>query len=109
MKASSAPGEEHLSGRIFRRGMAWALGIGVFVTALVYLVAEPLFHGLFVHINPNEEISALMTPREFASETSLITQILSLSLLGFPSLPGLLSLPSLLSLPLLCSSMPSPD
>ena len=63
--------------------MAWALGIGVFVTALVYLVAEPLFHGLFVHINPNEEISALMTPREFASETSLITQILSLSLLGF--------------------------
>ena len=76
-------GEEHLSGRIFRRGMAWALGIGVFVTALVYLIAEPLFHGLFVHINPNEEISALMTPREFASETALITQILSLSLLGF--------------------------
>ncbi len=76
-------GEEHLSGRIFRRGMGWAILIGLGVTAMVYLVASPLFSFLFVHINPNENISASMTPQEFAAETALITQILSLSLLGF--------------------------
>jgi MATE family multidrug resistance protein len=76
-------GEEHLSGRIFRRGMVWAFGIGLLVTAIVYLAAEPLFHLLFVEINPNDDISATLTPEQFASETALITQILSLSLLGF--------------------------
>ncbi|NQY13973.1 MAG: polysaccharide biosynthesis C-terminal domain-containing protein [Henriciella sp.] len=76
-------GEEHLSGRIFRRGMAWALGLGVLVTLATYLAAAPLFDFLFVQINPNDEISALMSPKEFAQETALITQILSLSLLGF--------------------------
>lgn len=75
--------EEHKSGRIFRRGMGWAVLIGIAVTAIVYLVAAPLFDLLFVQINPNENISASMTPDEFASETALITQILSLSLLGF--------------------------
>jgi len=76
-------GEERLSGRIFRRGMGWAVLIGIAVTAIVFLVAEPLFHFLFVQINPNDTISASLTPQEFASETALITQILSLSLLGF--------------------------
>ena len=76
-------GEQHLSGRVFRRGMAWAIGLGFLVTAIVYLAAEPLFDFLFVQINPNEEISALMTPSEFAAETSTITKILSFSLLGF--------------------------
>lgn len=76
-------GEQHRSGRIFRRGMVWAIGLGVLVTALVYLVAEPLFNFLFIQINPNDDISALMTPQEFADETALITKILSFSLLGF--------------------------
>lgn len=76
-------GEEHLSGRIFRRGMAWALGIGVLVTGIVYFAAVPLFDLLFVQINPNDDISATLTPEQFAGETALITQILSLSLLGF--------------------------
>nr|WP_070960069.1 MATE family efflux transporter [Hyphomonas sp. Mor2] len=76
-------GQEHLSGRIFRRGMSWAVLIGLLVTGMVYLVAAPLFQFLFVQINPNETISASMTPDEFAAETALITQILSLSLLGF--------------------------
>ncbi len=76
-------GQAHLSGRVFRRGMLWAVALGVLVTAIVFLLAAPLFNFLFVHINPNEEISALMTPKEFADETALITQILSLSLLGF--------------------------
>ncbi|MEP1143921.1 MAG: MATE family efflux transporter [Henriciella sp.] len=76
-------GEEHKSGRIFRRGMVWAMVLGVVVSAIVYLIAAPLFNLLFVEINPNEDISALMSPQEFASETAHITQILSLSLLGF--------------------------
>lgn len=76
-------GQAHLSGRIFRRGMLWAVALGVLVTSIVFLLAAPLFNFLFVHINPNEEISALMTPKEFADETALITQILSLSLMGF--------------------------
>lgn len=76
-------GEEHLSGRIFRRGMAWAIGLGILVSAIVYLVAEPLFNFLFVEINPNENISTLMTPQEFADQTAEVTKILSLSLLGF--------------------------
>ena len=76
-------GEEHLSGRIFRRGMGWAVLIGFALSALVYLSAAPLFNLLFVQINPNENISASMTPQQFAEETALITQILSLSLLGF--------------------------
>lgn len=76
-------GEEHMSGRIFRRGMVWALVLGVAVSAIVYLVAAPLFNLLFVEINPNEDISELMSPQEFATETAHITQILSLSLLGF--------------------------
>ena len=76
-------GQAHLSGRIFRRGMLWAVALGALVTAIVFLLATPLFNFLFVHINPNEEISALMTPKEFADETALITQILSLSLMGF--------------------------
>ncbi len=76
-------GEEKFSGRIFRRGMAWAVGLGLLVTALVYLLAEPLFDLLFIQINPNDEMSASMTPQQFSSETAFITQILSLSLLGF--------------------------
>ena len=76
-------GEAHQSGRVFRRGMGWAVGIGLLVTAITYLAAKPLFNLLFVHINPNDEISALMTPSEFAQETALVTQILTFSLLGF--------------------------
>lgn len=76
-------GQEQFSGRIFRRGMIWATGLGLIVTAIVFLTAAPLFQLLFVEINPNENISDLLSPQEFATETATITQILSLSLLGF--------------------------
>lgn len=76
-------GEEALSGRIFRRGMVWSIILGLFVTVCVYILAEPLFRFLFIQINPNTEISATMTPAEFAGETANVTRILSLSLLGF--------------------------
>ncbi|MEM9054277.1 MAG: multidrug transporter, partial [Pseudomonadota bacterium] len=59
-------GEQHLSGRIFRRGMAWAVGLGLLVTLSTYLAAAPLFDFLFVQINPNDDISALLSPEDFA-------------------------------------------
>lgn len=76
-------GEEKLSGRIFRRGMLWAIGIGILVSLLVYLIAGPLFRLLFVEINPNTDISSNMTPHEFAEQTAITTRILSFSLLAF--------------------------
>ena len=76
-------GEADRSGRIFRRGIVWSLGLGIGLNLLVFLGAGALFHWLFVHINPNEQISATLTPAEFAAETANITRILSFSLVGF--------------------------
>ena len=76
-------GEEANSGRIFRRGMVFAIGLGIAITGAIYLTAEPLFRLLFIEINPNADMSAVMTPAVFAEETAHITRILSLSVLGF--------------------------
>ncbi|MEO0549970.1 MAG: MATE family efflux transporter [Pseudomonadota bacterium] len=76
-------GEAHQSGRIFRRGLLWSVGLGTGLMAITYYGAEALFHMLFVDINPNSDISDLLTPEEFATETALVTRILSFSLLGF--------------------------
>ncbi|MEL7481332.1 MAG: MATE family efflux transporter, partial [Pseudomonadota bacterium] len=75
--------EEDQSGRIFRRGVLWALPLGAVMMVLLYFGAGPLFHLLFVTINPNNSISDLMTPVEFADETAAIARILSFSLLAF--------------------------
>ncbi len=71
------------SGRIFRRGLLWSIGLGLLVSAIVYVAAGPLFRFLFIDINPNNDISAEMSPAEFAAKTANVTQILSISLLGF--------------------------
>lgn len=76
-------GEEANSGRIFRRGMVFAVGLGIAVMGVVYLSADTLFRLLFIEINPNAEMSAAMTPEVFAQETAHITRILSFSVLGF--------------------------
>ena len=76
-------GEKEQSGRIFRRGMLWSIGLGLFLTITVYFGADGLFRWLFIVINPNANISATMTPQVFAAETAHITRILSFSLLGF--------------------------
>lgn len=78
-------GEEAGSGRIFRRGMLWAMGLGTALTALVYVFAEALFWLLFVKINPNagDGMGAGLSVEVFVAETAHITRIISLSLLGF--------------------------
>lgn len=76
-------GEEARSGRIFRRGMALAIGLGVGINALIYFAAESIFWFVFVVINPNVDIGAGLTVQTFVAETAAVTRILSLSLLGF--------------------------
>ncbi|MDJ0922335.1 MAG: MATE family efflux transporter [Henriciella sp.] len=76
-------GEQHQSGRIFRRGLLWSVGLGFGLMALVYISADSLYRLLFVEINPNNDISEILTPEEFANETAIVTRILSFSLLGF--------------------------
>lgn len=75
--------EAHHSGRVFRRGFVWAIGLGFVSMIVVYLGAGPLFQWMFVDINPNETISGTLTPTEVADEITKVTQILSLSLVAF--------------------------
>lgn len=76
-------GQEQESGRIFRRGMGLALGLGLVVTAFVYFLSDELFRFLFIQINPSIDIGAGLTREVFVAETSAVTRILSLSLVGF--------------------------
>lgn len=78
-------GESDKSGRIFRRGMKWAMGIGIALSGLVYLFSEHLLWLLFIVINPNAEstMGAGLDTATFVAETAHVTRILSLSILGF--------------------------
>lgn len=76
-------GEEDQTGRVFRRGLKLAFCLGLAATALIYLVADPLFQAVFVHLNPNEEISQAMSREAFAAETAKVTRILALGLVAF--------------------------
>lgn len=76
-------GEEAATGRIFRRGFIWAVGLGVALTGLVYLSAQPLFEWIFIDINPNSEISRTLTPQEVAGEIAAVTRILAFGMVGF--------------------------
>ncbi len=78
-------GEAEQSGRIFRRGMVWATGLGVALTGLVFFFADSLLWLLFEVINPNAEsgMGAGLSAEAFVAETALVTRIVSLSLLGF--------------------------
>lgn len=76
-------GEGAASGRIFRRGMALALGLGIVISAVVFVFAENLFWFLFVYINPTADMGAGLTREAFVAETAKVTRILSLSILGF--------------------------
>lgn len=75
--------ESQHSGRVFRRGFVWAIGLGFVSMIVVYLGAAPLFQWMFVEINPNESISETLTPTEVADEITKVTHILSLSLVAF--------------------------
>ncbi|MEZ5997887.1 MAG: MATE family efflux transporter [Hyphomonas sp.] len=68
------------SGRIFRRGIIGGAIIGVTLSLIVYFIAQPLFHWLFVDLAPASEGA----DRAFiADSTASVTRILATSLLGF--------------------------
>ena len=76
-------GHKAETGRIFRRGLWAALGLGAILTALIYYGAEPLFHWMFVIIAPVSEQVDQIAPEMIASETAKVTRILSSGLLAF--------------------------
>ena len=71
------------SGRIFRRGTVWAIGLGIALMGIVYLIAQPLFNWVFVELSPNAEMSADLSPQQVADEIASVTRILSLGMIGF--------------------------
>lgn len=76
-------GQEAHSGRIFRRGLKWSIALGIAVTAICYISAEPLFRWVFIDLSPNDEISQTLTREEIASATASVTRVLALGLAGF--------------------------
>lgn len=76
-------GHKAETGRIFRRGLWVALGLGVVLTALVFFGAEPLFHWIFVTIAPVSDAADKLAPEFIATETAKVTRILSSGLLAF--------------------------
>ncbi|MEM9667740.1 MAG: MATE family efflux transporter [Pseudomonadota bacterium] len=76
-------GKEGESGRIVRRGITWAIGLGSFLMLVVYASAQPLFDWIFTDLSPNSEISGTFTPAQIAEETAKVTRILSFGMVGF--------------------------
>jgi multidrug resistance protein, MATE family len=75
-------GREAGSGRIFRRGLVWALLLGAALTALLLPTVNAFFHWVFVTIAPPSEALREATPEEVAQETAKVTRILALGLMG---------------------------
>lgn len=75
--------EAHQSGRVFRRGFIWAIGLGLVSMTIVYFGARPLFDLVVVQLNPNPAMSDSLTPQQIADEITSVTHILSLSLVAF--------------------------
>ncbi|KJS25913.1 MAG: multidrug transporter [Hyphomonadaceae bacterium BRH_c29] len=76
-------GRHAQSGRIFRRGLWAALALGFALMALVVMVAEPLFHWLFVEVAPHSDATNLVNPEYVAASTASVTRILAYVLPGF--------------------------
>lgn len=71
------------SGRIFRRGLWWAILMGVVLTAALVPFADPFFHWVFVTIAPaSEEAAVTAAPEVVATSTASVTRILALGLAG---------------------------
>ncbi len=78
----SGRGEEHLSGRIFRRGLLYALGLAAVLLLLAWPNVEGFFRWVFVTIAPPRGETAL--PGDvIVAEVSSVTRILILGLPGF--------------------------
>ena len=71
------------TGRVFRRGLLGAIVIGATLSIIVYFIAPPLFHWLFVDVAPASESAGQADPEFVAASTASVTRILATSLLGF--------------------------
>ncbi len=76
-------GREGESGRIFRRGLVAAIGLGLVLMLGVILVAAPMFHWLFVEIAPPSDAPDKVDPELVAASTASVTRILAYALPGF--------------------------
>ncbi len=76
-------GKEQETGRIFRRGVIFAGMIGAFFAALIYFIAEGMFHAIFVDFAPVSPEKSDLAPATMASETASVTRILSFSVPAF--------------------------
>lgn len=76
-------GREAGSGRVFRRGLSWAVVMGAVLTVALVPFADPFFHWVFVTIAPASDAAIrAATPEEVASATAAVTRILAFGLTG---------------------------
>lgn len=76
-------GREAGSGRVFRRGLWWAILMGAVLTVALVPFAGPFFHWVFVTIAPvSEEAMRAASPELVATSTASVTRILALGLGG---------------------------
>ena len=76
-------GREAGSGRVFRRGLWWAIVMGAVLTVALVPFADPFFHWVFVTIAPVSDAAIrAATPEEVASATAAVTRILAFGLTG---------------------------
>ncbi len=76
----SGQGQEADSGRVFRRGLMWAIGLGGALTLLIVPFADMFFHWLFVSVAPPSH--GAIAPEIVAAETASVTRILAIALVG---------------------------
>lgn len=76
-------GREAGSGRVFRRGLWWAVVMGAVLTVALVPFADPFFYWVFVTIAPASDAAIrAATPEEVASATAAVTRILAFGLTG---------------------------
>ena len=76
-------GREAGSGRVFRRGLWWAILMGAVLTVALVPFADPFFHWVFVTIAPESDAAIrAATPEEVAAGTAAVTRILAFGLGG---------------------------
>ncbi|MEL6568157.1 MAG: MATE family efflux transporter [Pseudomonadota bacterium] len=85
----SGRGEEAHSGRIFRRGLAWALGLGLVLVLVTYPNADALFRFLFIELPKvlanwlSSDFQPGWDGQETVGSIAAVTRILLLGLPGF--------------------------
>lgn len=76
-------GKEADSGRIFRRGLFWAVILAGALTLVLVPTADSFFRWVFITIAPASETAGIDAPPEVvAAETASVTRILAFGLMG---------------------------